>query len=129
MIKNSHTLTDGLRGARPQINLTRSQLRVLDWIGSMTTLSISELARKGNVNLETVRYYEREGLMRPPQRTPSGHRAYVPGDVLRLRFIKRSQALGFTLTEIKELLALKITPNRPCIGVVRQIEVKALEVK
>ena len=95
----------------------------------MTTLRIGELASKGNVNLETIRYYEREGLLRPPPRTPSGHRAYAPGDVIRLRFIKRSQALGFTLTEIKELLALKVTPNQPCIDVVHQIDAKALEVK
>jgi MerR family copper efflux transcriptional regulator len=95
----------------------------------MSAFRISELAGQGNVNLETIRYYEREGLMQPPRRTPSGHRAYAPGDVLRLRFIKQAQALGFTLTEIKELLALKVTPNRPCIGVVRRIEVKALEVK
>ena len=95
----------------------------------MTTLRISELANKGNVHLETIRYYEREGLMRPPQRTPSGHRAYAPDDVLRLRFIKRSQALGFTLTEIKELLALKVIPNQPCIDVVHQIEAKEIEVK
>ena len=95
----------------------------------MTTLRIGELAHQGNVNLETIRYYEREGLMRPPQRTPAGHRAYAPPDVLRLRFIKRSQALGFTLTEIKELLALKVAPNQPCIDVVHQIEAKALEVK
>ena len=95
----------------------------------MTTLRIGELANKGNVHLETIRYYEREGLMRAPQRTPSGHRAYAPGDVLRLRFIKRSQALGFALTQIKELLALKVTPNQPCINVVHQIEAKALEVE
>ena len=95
----------------------------------MSTLRVGELAVHGNVNLETIRYYEREGLMRPPRRTPSGHRAYGSADVLRLRFIKRSQALGFTLTEIKELLALKVTPNKPCTNVVRQIDAKALEVK
>ncbi|MEO8051427.1 MAG: MerR family transcriptional regulator [Acidobacteriota bacterium] len=95
----------------------------------MTTLRIGDLATKGNVNLETIRYYEREGLMRQPQRTTSGHRAYAQEDVLRLRFIKRSQALGFTLNEIKELLALKVDPRKPCIAAVRQIEVKALEVK
>jgi MerR family copper efflux transcriptional regulator len=95
----------------------------------MTTLRIGELASQGSVHLETVRYYEREGLMRPPKRTPSGHRAYLPSDLLRLRFIKRSQALGFTLVEIKELLALKVTPNQPCIDVVRQIEAKELEIK
>jgi Hg(II)-responsive transcriptional regulator len=96
---------------------------------AMTTLKIGELARKGNVNLETIRYYEREGLMLRPQRTPSGHRAYVAADMFRLRFIKRSQALGFTLTEIKELLALKLDPNQPCIDVVHRIEAKALEVR
>jgi MerR family copper efflux transcriptional regulator len=95
----------------------------------MTTLRISELANEGNVHLETIRYYEREGLMRPPQRTPSGHRAYAPDAVIRLRFIKRSQALGFTLNEIKELLALKVTPKQPCIDVVHQIEAKEIEVK
>ena len=95
----------------------------------MTTLRISDLANEGKVHLETIRYYEREGLMRPPQRTPSGHRAYAPGDLIRLRFIKRAQALGFTLTEIKELLALKVTPSQPCIDVVRQIEAKEIEVK
>ena len=88
----------------------------------MTTLRIGELASKGKVNLETVRYYEREGLMRVPQGTRSRHRAYALGDVLRLQFIKHSQALGFTLTEIKELFALKVTPNQPCIAVVHHIE-------
>jgi MerR family mercuric resistance operon transcriptional regulator len=95
----------------------------------MASLRIGEMANKGNVHLETIRYYEREGLMLPPQRTPSGHRAYGPEDVLRLRFIKRSQGLGFTLTEIKELLAVKVAPNQSCIDVVHQIEAKALQVK
>ena len=95
----------------------------------MTTLTTSELATEGNVHLETIRYYEREGLLRPPHRTSSGHRAYTSGDLLRLRFIRRSQALGFTLTEIKELLAIKVMPNQPCIDVVRQIEAKTLEVR
>lgn len=94
----------------------------------MTTLRIGEQASQGSVNLETIRYYEREGLMRPPKRT-SGHRAYLPADLLRLRFIKRSQALGFTLAEIRELLALKVTPQQPCIEVVHQIQAKALEVR
>ena len=95
----------------------------------MTTLRIGELAEKGNVHLETIRYYEREGLLTPPKRTSSGHRAYSSGDVLRLRFIKRSQALGFTLTEIRELLAIKVSPAQPCIDVVHQIEAKLAEVK
>jgi Hg(II)-responsive transcriptional regulator len=93
------------------------------------TLRIGELASKCKVNLETIRYYEREGLMRPPQRTLSGHRAYAQGDVLRLRFIQQSKALGFTLSEIKELLAFRVAPHQPCIDVVHQIEAKTLEVK
>ena len=63
----------------------------------MRTLRIGELASKGYVHLETIRYYEREGLLLAPQRTQSGHRAYAPGDVLGLRFIKRSQAPRFHL--------------------------------
>ena len=95
----------------------------------MATLRIGDLASQGDVNLETVRYYERQGLMRPPQRTSAGHRAYASQDLLRPRFIKRSQALGSTLAEIKELLALKAASKKPCIDVVHQIEAKAREVK
>jgi len=95
----------------------------------MLIFRIGELANRGKVNLETIRYYEREGLMQSPQRTSSGHRAYAPRDLLRLRFIKRAQALGFTLAEIKELLALKVDPDQTCENVVHQIEAKALEVK
>ena len=95
----------------------------------MTTLSIGELASKGKVHLETIRYYEREGLMRPPQRTSSGHRAYAPRDVLQLHFIKHSQALDFTLMEIKDLLALKRAPKQGCIDVVHQLEAKAMAVR
>ena len=95
----------------------------------MATLSIGELAREGQVNLETIRYYEREGLMLPPRRKDSGHRAYVTGDVRRLRFIKRAQSLGFTLNEVRELLTLKVEPRQPCTEVVRQIEAKTREVK
>jgi MerR family mercuric resistance operon transcriptional regulator len=95
----------------------------------MTTLSISELASKGKVHLETIRYYEREGLIRPPHRKASGHRAYAPGDLLQLHFIKHSQALGFTLTEIKKMLALKVAPHQPCIDVVHQLQAKTLEVR
>ena len=73
----------------------------------MTTLKIGELASQGRVNLETIRYYEREGLIRQPKRTSSGHRAYLPADLVRLRFIKQSQAPGFTLTETRDLQAIR----------------------
>jgi Hg(II)-responsive transcriptional regulator len=95
----------------------------------MATFSIGELAREGGVHLETIRYYEREGLMLPPHRKKSGHRAYEGGAVRRLRFIKRAQALGFTLREVRELLAIKLEPRQPCTDVVRQIEAKMGEVR
>ncbi|MEO8661050.1 MAG: heavy metal-responsive transcriptional regulator [Bryobacteraceae bacterium] len=95
----------------------------------METLTIGRLAERGGVNLETVRYYEREGLMPPPPRNPSGHRTYSPSAVRRLRFIRRCQELGFSLYEIKELLALRSDPEQPCAEVIRQIDGKTAEVE
>ena len=66
----------------------------------------SELAERASVNPETLRYYERRGLLRPPPRTPGGYRDYPPAAVELLRFIKRAQELGFTLDEVEELLHL-----------------------
>jgi len=66
----------------------------------------SELAGKAGVNTETLRYYERRGLLTPPPRTPGGYRDYPAGTVELLRFIKRAQELGFTLDEVEELLHL-----------------------
>lgn len=91
-------------------------------------LTIGQLAERGGVNLETIRYYEREGLMLPPPRRASGHRAYSLNAVRRLRFIKRAQELGFSLAEIKELLALRLDPDQLCTEVVQQIETKTKEV-
>jgi len=71
-------------------------------------LTISRLARLGGVNLETVRYYEREGLLARPPRTRSGYRIFPKEAARRLRFIKRAQQLGFSLTEIRELLTLQV---------------------
>ncbi|WP_020385906.1 MerR family transcriptional regulator [Kribbella catacumbae] len=66
----------------------------------------SELAGEAGVNTETLRYYERRGLLTEPPRTPGGYRDYPPTTVDLLRFIKRAQQLGFTLTEVEELLHL-----------------------
>src|SRR3954452_2690014 len=95
----------------------------------MGTLSIGQLAERGGVNLETIRYYEREGLMLPPPRKSSGHRAYSHDAVRRLRFIRRAQELGFSLSEIKELLALRLDPDQLCTEVIQQIYTKAKEVE
>ena len=72
----------------------------------METLGIGQLAKRGGVGIDTVRYYERNGLLAPRDRLTSGYRRYGELEVARLRFIRRAQALGFTLKEIKELLAL-----------------------
>lgn len=70
------------------------------------TLTIGRLAKKACVGIDTVRFYERAGLLPKPERTASGYRSYANDDVDRLRFIRRSKALGFTLEEIAELLVL-----------------------
>ena len=77
----------------------------------MNALSTGQLARQAEVGLETIRYYERRGLLAKPVRKPSGYRQYAEDAVRRLRFIKRAQQLGFTLNEIKELVALWEDPE------------------
>ena len=72
----------------------------------MNGLLISEVAKKSKVNIETVRYYERRRLIPEPPRTESGYRVFSLETVERIKFIKRSQELGFTLDEIKKLLAI-----------------------
>jgi MerR family mercuric resistance operon transcriptional regulator len=78
----------------------------------MTSMKIGEVADRGGVNLQTIRYYEREGLLPQPPRLPSGYRVYSEPTVRRVRFIKRAQELGFTLAEIRELLSLRIDHDR-----------------
>ena len=74
----------------------------------MKSLTIGQLARRAGVGVETVRFYERKGLLEEPSRRPSGYRQYDEGVVDRLRFIRRGKELGFTLGEIKELLSLRL---------------------
>ncbi|GAB3099670.1 heavy metal-responsive transcriptional regulator [Lysobacter terrae] len=69
-------------------------------------MKIGELAQRAGVGIDTVRYYEKEGLLPKAQRLASGYRVYDPHDVRRLRFVRRAKALGFTLPEVRELLAL-----------------------
>jgi MerR family transcriptional regulator, copper efflux regulator len=70
-------------------------------------LKAGELAKQAQVNVETLRYYEREGLLPLPERSEAGYRLYPLRAVQQVRFIKRAQELGFTLKEIKELLVLQ----------------------
>ena len=83
-------------------------------------LTIGQLARIVGVNIQTVRYYERLNLLNPSTRRPSGYRLYSHEEERRLRFIKNSQALGFTLHEIAELLALRVASTAHC-GDVKKI--------
>lgn len=69
-------------------------------------MKIGELAQRAGVGIDTVRYYEREGLLPKAPRLASGYRVYDQNDIRRLRFVRRAKALGFTLPEIRELLAL-----------------------
>lgn len=72
----------------------------------METIGIGALAKRAGVGIDTVRYYEREGLLEPTERRESGYRRYSGIQVSRLRFIRKAQALGFSLKEIRELLTL-----------------------
>jgi len=77
-------------------------------------LRIAELAELVGVSTDTVRYYERAGLLAPPPRTPSGYRAYEPTAVDRLRFIQGAQRLGLRLRDISDLLSIRDTGVCPC---------------
>lgn len=71
------------------------------------SLTIGEVAARARVNVQTLRYYERRGILREPKRTPSGYRDYPSDTVQLIRFIKRAQDLGFSLDEVEELLELR----------------------
>lgn len=74
----------------------------------METLTIGKVARLAGVGVETIRFYERKGLIDEPPRRASGYRVYPEETVPRIRFIKRAKELGFTLREIRELLELRV---------------------
>ncbi|WP_028206434.1 Hg(II)-responsive transcriptional regulator [Paraburkholderia nodosa] len=69
-------------------------------------LTIGKLAKAAGVNIETIRYYQRRGLLDEPPKPSGGHRRYAPDQAKRVRFIRRAQALGFTLDEVGTLLTL-----------------------
>jgi MerR family copper efflux transcriptional regulator len=93
----------------------------------MEALGIGQLAKRGGVGIDTVRYYERNGLLAPHTRLASGYRRYGELELARLRFIRRAQGLGFTLREVKELLAL--SAQRDVGRVKRSAQTKLLDVE
>src|SRR5438309_665157 len=94
----------------------------------MKGLTIGTLAKQSGVNLETVRFYERRGLMPEPPRTKSGYRLYPPDAARRVRFIKRAQELGFSLKEVQELLALRISPRATSSDTRNRAEAKIADI-
>lgn len=98
----------------------------------MESLTIAGLARTGGVGVETVRYYQRRGLLTEPPRTGGsglggGIRRYGSDDVRRLRFIRNAQTAGFTLEEIAELLALDATHDRERARALATARIAALD--
>ncbi len=81
------------------------------------SLKIGEVAKRSGVGVDTVRFYERRGLIADPPRRPSGYRQYPPETVQRVRFIRQAKALGFTLEEIRGLLELRVDPDKSCADV------------
>jgi MerR family copper efflux transcriptional regulator len=79
-------------------------------------MTIGELARRGGVGVETVRYYQRSGLLEVPTKTRGGRRMYSPTALAQLRFIRRCQGLGLSLDEIKAVLRLRRSPSSSCTG-------------
>ena len=92
-------------------------------------LTTSQLANSAGVNVETLRYYERRGLLPEPPRRASGYRQYSQDDVARLQFIKRAKDLGFTLQEVQELLNLRVDPDTPCAMVKRRADLKIIDIE
>lgn len=91
-------------------------------------LLIGEVARAARVNIQTLRYYERRRLLRAPEREPNGYRRYDGEAVRIVCFVKHAQALGFSLKEIKELLALRVDPRRSCGDVRMRAEAKLADI-
>ncbi len=88
---------------------------------------IGELAARAGVNRETLRYYERRGLLKPARRTASGYRIYDGESAARLLFIKRAQGFGFSLEEIRGLLRMKQESPRSCNRVMKMLDSKLEE--
>ena len=94
----------------------------------MGSLTIGTLAKHAGVGVETVRFYERQGLLRRPVRPRMGYRSYSEDTISRIRFIRNAQALGFSLQEVKELLALRVTAGTSCAALRSRAAAKVADV-
>jgi MerR family mercuric resistance operon transcriptional regulator len=95
----------------------------------MKEFTIGTLAKEAKVGVETIRFYERKGLIRQPERAKGGFRHYPEEEARRVQFIKRAQDLGFTLREIKDLLGLNADPKARCSDVKERTDQKLREIE
>lgn len=95
----------------------------------MSTLGIGQLARRAGVGIDTVRYYERDGLLFPAGRMASGYRRYGDAELQRLRFIRRAKLLGFSLEDIRALLSLSDSSNVAEIKLAAQTRLADIEAR
>jgi Hg(II)-responsive transcriptional regulator len=94
----------------------------------MEKLRTAQVAELAGVNVETLRFYERKGILPEPPRRASGYREYPPETVERVRFVKRAQELGFSLSEVQDLLGLRETAGAKSVRVRRVAEAKLEEI-
>jgi MerR family mercuric resistance operon transcriptional regulator len=95
----------------------------------MDSLTISQVAKRAGINLQTVRYYERQGILALTSRTEAGYRIFSSESVRRIRFIKRVQELGFSLKEIKDLLSLRIDAHTTQTDIRNRTKTKIADVE
>ena len=95
----------------------------------MKSLTIGQVAGLAGVGVETIRFYERRGLIQEPPRRASGYRQYPPEAVAWVRFIRKAKTLGFSLKEVKELLALRIDPQTTCADVKSPAGAKIVDIE
>jgi len=95
----------------------------------MTQPTIGQVAKRAGVGVETVRFYERRGLIKQPRKRSSGYRVYPEDVVHRIRFIRHAKDLGFTLNEIGELLSLRPDPHGSCDAVKQSAEAKVADIE
>ena len=92
-------------------------------------MTIGDLAKRASVNVQTVRFYERQGVLQPPQRKDSGYRIYDETSLRRLIFVRHAKELGFSLKEIKDLLNLRVRSLDRCDKVKARADLKLKEIQ
>jgi len=92
-------------------------------------LTIGRLASACDVNIDTIRYYERKNILQPSGRTDAGYRLYSQDSIARLNFVRSAQTLGFTLSEIAELLDLQSSNDKDCGDIQSQAAQKVIEIE